>query len=1033
MLYAQNPETNEVNQKLRGYFQNLDKPSNPKLFLYDMAAHFADSSWFVLNSPDTNTAMIWKLAYRELYNSAYDTTTWPIIETIESQIDDMGSDTIPIGIIHYAYYGLKQDAMSTDTYFNFDTINDILHDKYPRPSYPYNEGEIFIAAPLKQEVSFANPVYKIDPHFFYYDTFNAVRFGKNARIQIDFGDGTGWHSYDPTIISYYQPNYQTTLTVNPVIRIREFDPAANVFGGTSTSNIWVGIAVAIPPDEIMTINGLNVGIYNGCNTNPASGKTVIYLEGIDVMDFTRSGNRNVEEIYSEMLHNDRIIQMKNQNYRFVVVDWQNSRVDMRFNALYILNLIQTLKAQATDDEQFIVIGESMGGVIARYLLTYMETREYMQRDISPFFQEQNDPQSQIYLALHPGIYDLPANWVELDKMHNTRLFISLDAPHRGANIPLAIQKAYRHVTAPLGNYLPIGLTQITTAFNLFLDAKAAKQLLIEHVNTESGSGFYKNYSSTADRQSFMDQLNIMGSYPQFAKVMLMSNGALSGAAQHNFYTNQPRQPNDKLLYFDSEIFMRVLGIKIPLLGARLDVRTNPDGDGKILEASAGKYKIRIKLKWFGIRVTAGYNSLLNIQDYANTRPYCTSAGSYQGNRISTAIDTVPSSHNWTMSSKWLFNFFHYTNVNDGNGCYKFNAHVGLNGYFSANFRYNLCSDGPFFGFVPVQSALDYGPGNTLGLASNIEAENINIKLAQIPERVDIMVGIPNNPQPEFRNLDHLFFRNDGIFNLTNVPAPFPRDFTYWSCVGVTPDVERGFINLEIGDEELYLENNVLPYTAEYKVEYDLHLNDRNPHYQYPSSTSTAFPVLPGIYSKQANFTIAPGGFATFRYDATNGPAGHIGFYGIAPVNSTLIDEPLLNCCQNFLLRGNAPKALSNEGIISLLPKRFDKPKLAGSTIFSNKRNIISETDKLVIYPNPSNGKVVTLSFAQNHTTLQSLVTLYNMQGKRLMQKIIYPAYGLKAINFSIDLSNMQLANGAYYFKVDNGLNFSTTNYFLIAK
>ena len=39
----------------------------------------------------------------------------------------------------------------------------------------------------------------------------------------------------------------------------------------------------------------------------------------------------------------------------------------------------------------------------------------------------------------------------------------------------------------------------------------------------------------------------------------------------------------------------------------LECKTNPNGNGHIFLAQAGWYGIRIKLKWFGIKVTIGYN------------------------------------------------------------------------------------------------------------------------------------------------------------------------------------------------------------------------------------------------------------------------------------------------------------------------------------------------------------------------------------------------------------------------------------------
>jgi hypothetical protein len=63
-----------LNWQLRAYFQNLSKPTPPRLFLYDMAAHIVDSNYFDNdNYVDTMDIETFKAMYVEMKNSAYDT------------------------------------------------------------------------------------------------------------------------------------------------------------------------------------------------------------------------------------------------------------------------------------------------------------------------------------------------------------------------------------------------------------------------------------------------------------------------------------------------------------------------------------------------------------------------------------------------------------------------------------------------------------------------------------------------------------------------------------------------------------------------------------------------------------------------------------------------------------------------------------------------------------------------------------------------------------------------------------------------
>jgi len=142
-----------------------------------------------------------------------------------------------------------------------------------------------------------------------------------------------------------------------------------------------------------------------------------------VLDVFPAQNRDANQIYTEMLENQKIAELKNQGYNFVVVDWKNSRIDIRFNALYVVKLIEKLKCMMDDKDnhQFVIIGESMGGIVARYALTYMETDFYQNHITLPFFTDIADLNNTPYLATHyEELLNVP--WCKEKRKHNTRLF-----------------------------------------------------------------------------------------------------------------------------------------------------------------------------------------------------------------------------------------------------------------------------------------------------------------------------------------------------------------------------------------------------------------------------------------------------------------------------------------------------------------------------------------------------------------------------------------------------------------------------------
>lgn len=70
-------------------------------------------------------------------------------------------------------------------------------------------------------------------------------------------------------------------------------------------------------------------------------------------------------------------------------------------------------------------------------------------------------------------------------MHNTRLLITDDSPHQGAILPLSIQHAYNGFFALISHYIGPFLTISATIFNFGINAQAAQQTFIYHVDTKA--------------------------------------------------------------------------------------------------------------------------------------------------------------------------------------------------------------------------------------------------------------------------------------------------------------------------------------------------------------------------------------------------------------------------------------------------------------------------------------------------------------------------------------------------------------------
>ncbi|MHB0756545.1 esterase/lipase family protein [Polaribacter sp. M15] len=147
-------------------------------------------------------------------------------------------------------------------------------------------------------------------------------------------------------------------------------------------------------------------------------KPLIVVEGFDpnddfnyfsLINGTRNGGLQVDidpNPTSFQSLNDAI---EDQNYDLVFVDYQNGTDFIQRNALMVEDVIEWvngLKANNPNAEPNVVMGLSMGGLVARYALRHMEMTNLV---------------------------------------HDTELYISHDTPHQGANAPLGFQAMVRHL------------------------------------------------------------------------------------------------------------------------------------------------------------------------------------------------------------------------------------------------------------------------------------------------------------------------------------------------------------------------------------------------------------------------------------------------------------------------------------------------------------------------------------------------------------------------------------------------------------
>ena len=256
-------------------------------------------------------------------------------------------------------------------------------------------------------------------------------------------------------------------------------------------------------DEAMPLLGAaQYKIYYD-NVDGVLDKPIFLIDGFDPND-----SRDIPAVYALLNYGNSGMNLgdliRDEGYDLVVLNFEAaypSPTDgtmlmggadyIQRNALTLVELITTINSMKVGAEQNVVIGPSMGGLISRYALSYMEQNA-------------------------------------LD--HDTRLNISFDAPHRGANVPIGMQYLFNYMV----NGEP-GITEAEPLVNGLLNSPAAKQMLIDHyLGHVNGTGVLQDNSTHTPkgapnfRDAFQTEIDAMG-FPQNTRNISISNG--SGVGQ----------------------------------------------------------------------------------------------------------------------------------------------------------------------------------------------------------------------------------------------------------------------------------------------------------------------------------------------------------------------------------------------------------------------------------------------------------------------------------------------------------------------
>lgn len=211
---------------------------------------------------------------------------------------------------------------------------------------------------------------------------------------------------------------------------------------------------------------------------------VIYVEGYDPTNLV-----NADTLY-DLLDQQGVVDKLPSGADLIVLDFAEGGAKIQKNAFVLMELIHhVLLNKVNEDDTDVplaVLGASMGGIIGRYALTYLEHIEYP---------------------------------------HGTTIYGSVDSPHKYASVPRSI----------------IGTFAFGSLFGEIGDAEAlfksdaARQLLAISWDADPVS---------TPHEDLYAELAAMGNYPRYTRNIAFASGSAYGLAQPGF------SPGDILLTHD---------------------------------------------------------------------------------------------------------------------------------------------------------------------------------------------------------------------------------------------------------------------------------------------------------------------------------------------------------------------------------------------------------------------------------------------------------------------------------------------------
>lgn len=437
-----------------------------------------------------------------------------------------------LGLAFIHYNKLHEDFNTLSQALTFNAFQ--YFDRPNRPFSPFGNGYVFSGSSARMVCENRVMTFQLDSD----DLMTNVP-ANDLSIAIDFGDGSGYQnitlghtysvnygSYGPKTIKYRVAYKNVSYLSTSVFLVK--DPNFNSHNAGIVGNFIgaIGGYDSIPDDSFhVDYQGVGATAYieYGCGHDKLV-RPMILVNGFDFEDQV-----NFDYVMDQLSAEGMDAALEGNQMDLVFIDFEEGAGDMHINAELtrkVIEKVNELKEENLSEFDNEVMGFSMGGVLARMALREME----------------------------------------LDGVdHETNNYISFDAPHKGANVPMAMQYLVRDLTHDIVDngvidlfFFEIELSDIVAIASLITgtdlspsallsdpnsgvdfmtlammaNSPAAKQLLkyqLEPVTIPFllPTSRYHTAAPAPEHQNFMNYLDGIG-FPQNTHNITISNGNADG-------------------------------------------------------------------------------------------------------------------------------------------------------------------------------------------------------------------------------------------------------------------------------------------------------------------------------------------------------------------------------------------------------------------------------------------------------------------------------------------------------------------------